>query len=165
VQDGRIYIEKINGLFLHEHKGTPDECRAGRDLAIERGWLKMHESGTYVKLTQPVQTCSQQKLLTPLALVMLPPERQAPFASTAVSKKKPQARSKLGVWGLSQGRMPRKTKCATCDGVRWVCETCPGGAAGAPCPTCNPCDELTPPALPSGLRRRCRRDVALAARL
>ena len=52
VQDGRIYIELINGPFLFREKGTPDEYKAGLDLAIERGWLQMHESGTYVKFTQ-----------------------------------------------------------------------------------------------------------------
>ena len=35
VQDGRIYIELINGSFLFSEKG---------DLAIERGWLTLHES-------------------------------------------------------------------------------------------------------------------------
>jgi hypothetical protein len=29
VQDGRIYIEKINGPFLFELKGTPAEYRHG----------------------------------------------------------------------------------------------------------------------------------------
>ena len=52
VQDGRIYIELINGPFLFDLKGTPDEFHAGLDLAIERGWLVLHESGTYVKFTQ-----------------------------------------------------------------------------------------------------------------
>jgi hypothetical protein len=52
VQDGRIHIEKINGPFLYEFKGSPQEYGAGLDLAIERGWLAMHESGTYVKFTQ-----------------------------------------------------------------------------------------------------------------
>jgi len=52
VQDGRIYIELINGPFLFREKGTPDEYKAGLDLMIERGWLQMHESGTYVKFTQ-----------------------------------------------------------------------------------------------------------------
>jgi hypothetical protein len=33
-------------------KGSPAEYGAGLKLAIERGWLWMHESGTYVKLTQ-----------------------------------------------------------------------------------------------------------------
>jgi hypothetical protein len=52
VQDGRIYIERINGPFLYEHKGSPVEYKAGLDLAIDRGWLWLHESGTYVKFTQ-----------------------------------------------------------------------------------------------------------------
>ena len=50
VQDGRIYIELINGPFLFREKGTPDEYKAGLDLAIERGWLALHESGTFVTL-------------------------------------------------------------------------------------------------------------------
>jgi hypothetical protein len=52
VQDGRIYIEKINGPFLSGDKGTPAEYAAGLALAIERGWLTMHESGTFVRFTQ-----------------------------------------------------------------------------------------------------------------
>jgi hypothetical protein len=52
VQDGRIFIELINGPFLFELKGTPDEYGAGLQLAIERGWLWKHESGTYMKFTQ-----------------------------------------------------------------------------------------------------------------
>ena len=52
VQEGRIYIEKINGPFLFGDKGTPEEYAAGLALAIERGWLTLHESGTFVKFTQ-----------------------------------------------------------------------------------------------------------------
>jgi hypothetical protein len=52
VQDGRIFIEQINGPFLFELKGTPEEYGAGLKLAIERDWLQLHESGTYVKFTQ-----------------------------------------------------------------------------------------------------------------
>ena len=51
VQDGRIYIELINGPFLFQDKGSPAEYGAGIKLAHERGWLHMHESGTYVKFT------------------------------------------------------------------------------------------------------------------
>ena len=51
-QEGRIYIELINGPFLFREKGTPDEYKAGLDLAIERGWLVLHESGTFVRFTQ-----------------------------------------------------------------------------------------------------------------
>ena len=41
----------INGPFLFREKGTPAEYKAGLDLAIERGWLVLHESGTFVKFT------------------------------------------------------------------------------------------------------------------
>jgi hypothetical protein len=50
VQDGRIYIELINYPMLFKHKATADEYKAGLDLAVERGWLELHESGTYVRL-------------------------------------------------------------------------------------------------------------------
>lgn len=52
VQDGRIYVEKINAPFLFGDKGTPEEYAAGLAKAIERGWLTMHESGTFVRFTQ-----------------------------------------------------------------------------------------------------------------
>ena len=45
---GRIHIKKINEPFLFKDKGTPAEYGAGLALAIERGWLKMHDSGTFV---------------------------------------------------------------------------------------------------------------------
>jgi len=50
VQDGRIYIELINGAFL-EAGGTPDQYRFALARAITLGWLWLHESGTYVKFT------------------------------------------------------------------------------------------------------------------
>ena len=49
VQNGRIFIELVNAPFLYEHKGSPAEYKAGLDLAIARGWLALHESGTYVR--------------------------------------------------------------------------------------------------------------------
>ena len=52
MQDGRIHIEMTNWPFLQEHRGSPAEYKAGLDIAIERGWLWLHESGTYVKFTQ-----------------------------------------------------------------------------------------------------------------
>jgi hypothetical protein len=52
VQDGRIYIELLNEPLLFEHKASPAEYKAGLDLAISKGWLVLHESGTYVKFTQ-----------------------------------------------------------------------------------------------------------------
>ncbi|MBR1192047.1 hypothetical protein JQ634_03755 [Bradyrhizobium sp. AUGA SZCCT0240] len=51
IQDGRIYIEKINGPFLFGDKATPAEYSAGLKYAIEQGWLVLHESGTFVKFT------------------------------------------------------------------------------------------------------------------
>ena len=52
IQDGRIYIEKLNGPFLYVDRGTPAEYSAGLSYAIERGWLTKHESGTFVRLSQ-----------------------------------------------------------------------------------------------------------------
>ena len=52
VQDGRIYIEKLNGPFLFSDQGTPAEYTAGLERAISSGWLEIHDSGTFVKLTQ-----------------------------------------------------------------------------------------------------------------
>jgi hypothetical protein len=51
VHDGRIYIELVNARFLYQDRGTPAEYGAGLQLAIDRGWLMLHESGTYVKFT------------------------------------------------------------------------------------------------------------------
>jgi hypothetical protein len=50
--DNRILIEKINGPFLYELRGTPAEYKAGLDRAIEKGWLDLHESGTFVRFTR-----------------------------------------------------------------------------------------------------------------
>jgi hypothetical protein len=50
VQDGRIYIELVNGGFL-DAGATPDEYRIALARAISKGWLWRHESGTYVKFT------------------------------------------------------------------------------------------------------------------
>jgi hypothetical protein len=52
IQDGRIHIEKINGPFLFKEGGSPAEYGAGIKLAIARGWLWMHESGTYAQFTE-----------------------------------------------------------------------------------------------------------------
>jgi hypothetical protein len=51
IQDGRVYIEKLNDPFLFGDKGSPAEYSAGLEVAIARGWLELHESGTYVKFT------------------------------------------------------------------------------------------------------------------
>jgi hypothetical protein len=50
VQDGRLYVERINAAFL-QAGGSPDEYRAGIGRAIANGWLWQHESGTYLKFT------------------------------------------------------------------------------------------------------------------
>ncbi len=50
--DGRLLVERINGPFLYEVRGTPAEYKADLDRAIEKGWLEMHESGTYLRFTQ-----------------------------------------------------------------------------------------------------------------
>ena len=46
----RIHIEKVNGPFLFGDRATAAEYSAGLKFAIERGWLDLHESGTYVAL-------------------------------------------------------------------------------------------------------------------
>jgi hypothetical protein len=51
VQDSRIFIELVNAPFLYEHNASPAEYKAGLEAAISRGWLLLHESGTYVKFT------------------------------------------------------------------------------------------------------------------
>jgi hypothetical protein len=50
VQEGRVYIERINDPLL-EAGGTPDQYRAALARTISLGWLSLHESGTYVKFT------------------------------------------------------------------------------------------------------------------
>jgi hypothetical protein len=60
VQDGRIYIEKINGPFIYELKGTPAEYKVGLLRAIEKGWLELHESGTFGS-PRRVRRCSPER--------------------------------------------------------------------------------------------------------
>ena len=62
MKDGRIHIEKINGPFLFDDRGTPAEYTAGLKHAIALGWLELHESGTFVKLTQSGSLASEQSL-------------------------------------------------------------------------------------------------------
>ena len=45
VQDGRLYIQKINGPFLYQLEGTAAEYKAGLDRAIARGWLGRDKRG------------------------------------------------------------------------------------------------------------------------
>jgi hypothetical protein len=51
IQDGRIHIEKINGPMLFKEGATPAEYSAGLRYTIDKGWLVLHESGTFVKFT------------------------------------------------------------------------------------------------------------------
>ncbi|TYL89951.1 hypothetical protein FXB40_34005 [Bradyrhizobium rifense] len=52
VINDRIHIEKINGPFLSKIgcNASGSEFGAGIRHAIEKGWLELHESGTYVRL-------------------------------------------------------------------------------------------------------------------
>ena len=50
VQDGRIYIERVNEPFMAAG-GSGDQFRAGIARAIALGWIWRHESGTYLKFT------------------------------------------------------------------------------------------------------------------
>ena len=52
MQDGRINIEVLNGHFCSATRVTPAEYSAGLKDAIDHGWLTMHESGTFVRLSQ-----------------------------------------------------------------------------------------------------------------
>jgi hypothetical protein len=61
VQDGRIYIELINGPRRFEFKATIAEYSAGLKLAIERGWLELDRSGTFVKFTRPARSYSPER--------------------------------------------------------------------------------------------------------
>jgi hypothetical protein len=50
VQDGRIYIERINAPFLAAG-GSGDQFRPGIARAVALGRLWRHESGTYLTFT------------------------------------------------------------------------------------------------------------------
>ncbi len=49
--DRRKY-QRLVELGGSQRRGTPAEYKAGLDRAIEKGWLVLHESGTFVKFTQ-----------------------------------------------------------------------------------------------------------------
>jgi hypothetical protein len=51
LQDGRIHVEKINGPSLFKDKVPHLSTAPGIKLAIERGWLDMHESSTFARFT------------------------------------------------------------------------------------------------------------------
>ena len=56
VQDGRIYIEKINGPFLYVDRGTPAEYAAG--LAIEWGGSNCMTAAPSSASRNAARTCS-----------------------------------------------------------------------------------------------------------
>jgi hypothetical protein len=60
--NGRIHIEKINYPFMSKDgcKGSGAEFGAGIRYAIEKGWLELHESGTYVRLLGPGEDLLRQ---------------------------------------------------------------------------------------------------------
>jgi hypothetical protein len=45
VQDGRVFIERVNEPFLAAG-GSGEQFRAGIERAVALGWLWRHESGT-----------------------------------------------------------------------------------------------------------------------
>jgi len=49
---GHAAQQRLNGATLYQHKATPAEYKARLNRAIERGWLELHESGTFVRFTQ-----------------------------------------------------------------------------------------------------------------
>jgi hypothetical protein len=52
VQDGRIFIERVNEPVLAAAVGgSADQFSAGIERAKALGWLRRHESGTYLKFT------------------------------------------------------------------------------------------------------------------
>jgi hypothetical protein len=50
VQEGRIYIERVNEPFLAVG-GSGEQFLAGMARSIALGWLWRHESGTFVRFT------------------------------------------------------------------------------------------------------------------
>ena len=50
-QDSRRQTPSSVSLPLRV-RGTPAEYSAGLKFAIERGWLELHDSGTFVRFTQ-----------------------------------------------------------------------------------------------------------------
>ena len=58
IQDGRIHIEKINAPMLFKEGASPAEYGAGLRYAIDKGWLWLHESGTFVSSPRQAPNCS-----------------------------------------------------------------------------------------------------------
>jgi hypothetical protein len=52
VWDDRIFVEKLNWAMLTEHGASPAEWGAGIKLAVQKGWLWRHESGSFYRFTE-----------------------------------------------------------------------------------------------------------------
>jgi hypothetical protein len=65
-------------------RGSPAEYKAGLDLAIERGWLWLHESGTYVKFTQAGSELFAWRSLDPCVSVFRDPTHGSLFMPSIV---------------------------------------------------------------------------------
>ena len=61
VQDGRIYIEKINGPMLFKEGASSAENKAGLNLAIARGWLCCARAAPTSGSRRQVPSCSRSK--------------------------------------------------------------------------------------------------------
>lgn len=53
IQDGKIFIERINYPLLYQDKATTAEYWAGLQHAIGQGWLEYHESRTFLRMLEP----------------------------------------------------------------------------------------------------------------
>ena len=57
MQDGRVFIERVNEPFLAAG-GSGEQFRAGIERAVALGWLWRHESSTYLKITEGAALCA-----------------------------------------------------------------------------------------------------------
>jgi hypothetical protein len=64
VQDGRIYIEKLNGPFLYVDRGTPDEYAAVARL--RSAGSNCMTAGRSSASRNPVRTCSHDRSEPPV---------------------------------------------------------------------------------------------------
>jgi hypothetical protein len=55
MQDGRIYIETINGRFLFKEGGTPDEYSAGLGCAVAKGMSPEHTSNSRLSVPRSLR--------------------------------------------------------------------------------------------------------------
>ena len=62
-RDGRIFIERVNEPFLAA-AGSGEQFRAGFERAVALGWLRRHESGTYLKITEGRRCSADPRLVT-----------------------------------------------------------------------------------------------------